>query len=171
VHREKGFEVSYGVRMPYILISRWIFEEVRMNRMMKCAMILVIAVLAVSAVFAEGQAEAAYPERDITCIIPFGQGGGTDVWARKVMESMAKDLKVSITTTNVTGGSAGSIGISQVWNSPHDGYVLAATSETPPYHSGNHTHHPDLQGLGLLHRRWLPRPALRECGYCSKTGH
>ncbi|MDX9956908.1 MAG: hypothetical protein RBT68_00575 [Spirochaetia bacterium] len=91
-----------------------------MNRMMKCMMLLVIAVLAVSAVFAEGQAEAAYPERDITCIIPFGQGGGTDVWARKVMESMAKDLKVSITTTNVTGGSAGSIGISQVWNSPHD---------------------------------------------------
>lgn len=102
-----------------------------MNRITKGMLVLVIAMMAVSAVFAAGQAEAAYPERDITCIIPFGQGGGTDVWARKVMESMAKDLKVSITTTNVTGGSAGSIGISQVWNSPHDGYVLAATSETP----------------------------------------
>ena len=84
-----------------------------MNRMMKGMMVLVIAMLVAPAVFAAGQAEAAYPERDITCIIPFGQGGGTDVWARKVMESMAKELKVSITTTNVTGGSAGSIGISR----------------------------------------------------------
>jgi tripartite-type tricarboxylate transporter receptor subunit TctC len=127
----RGLEVSFGVRMPYNLISQWTIEEVDMNRKMRGLLVLVIVILAGCGNRRSEQVEIKYPERDITCIIPFGQGGGTDVWARKVMESMAKELKVSITTTNVTGGSAGSIGISQVWNSPHDGYVLAATSETP----------------------------------------
>ena len=102
-----------------------------MKMISKIAAFAVIAAVSASAAFAGGQAESAYPERDITCIIPFGQGGGTDVWARKVMEGMSKELKVNVTPTNVTGGSAGSIGTQQVWTSPHDGYVLAATSETP----------------------------------------
>ncbi len=102
-----------------------------MKRFVKMAAIAIIAAASVSAAFAGGKAEAAYPERDITCIIPFGQGGGTDVWARKVMEGMSRELKVNVTPTNVTGGSAGSIGTQQVWTSAHDGYVLAATSETP----------------------------------------
>jgi tripartite-type tricarboxylate transporter receptor subunit TctC len=100
-------------------------------KMSKSIALLVIMLLAVTAVFATGAKESAYPERDISAVVPFGQGGGTDVWGRKVMEAMAKELGVAITVTNVTGGSAGSIGISQVWTSPHDGYVLAATSETP----------------------------------------
>lgn len=102
-----------------------------MNRTMKIAALVVMASVAVGAAFAAGQKEAPYPERDISAIVPFGQGGGTDVWARKVMEGMSKELGVAVTVTNVTGGSAGSIGIDQVWKSPHDGYVLAATSETP----------------------------------------
>jgi tripartite-type tricarboxylate transporter receptor subunit TctC len=103
-----------------------------MNSLKKVIVFMLLAMIPVLMVSAGGKQEAAsYPERDITCVIPFGQGGGTDVWARKVMESMAIELGVSITATNVTGGSAGSIGISQVWNSPHDGYVLAGTSETP----------------------------------------
>jgi len=106
-------------------------QEGVMNRMTKVLAMLIIVMVAVTAVFAEGEKESAYPERDISAIVPFGQGGGTDVWARKVMEAMSKELGVAITVTNVTGGSAGSIGISQVWTSPHDGYVLAGTSETP----------------------------------------
>jgi len=102
-----------------------------MKKLVKLIAVAVIAVAGITSAFAGGKTETAYPERDITCVIPFGQGGDTDVWARKVMEGMAKELGVSITTTNVTGGSAGSIGISQVWTSAHDGYTLAGTSETP----------------------------------------
>jgi len=102
-----------------------------MKKLVKLIAVAVIAVAGITSAFAGGKTETAYPERDITCVIPFGQGGGTDVWARKVMEGMAKELGVSITATNVTGGSAGSIGISQVWTSAHDGYTLAGTSETP----------------------------------------
>ncbi len=102
-----------------------------MKKLVKLIAIATIAVAGITSAFAGGKPETAYPERDITCVIPFGQGGGTDVWARKVMEAMSKELGVSITATNVTGGSAGSIGISQVWTSAHDGYTLAGTSETP----------------------------------------
>ncbi|MGL5722750.1 MAG: Bug family tripartite tricarboxylate transporter substrate binding protein [Brevinema sp.] len=42
-----------------------------------------------------------------------------------------KKLDVKVTPNNVTGGSAGSIGIAQAWDSAHDGYVIVATSETP----------------------------------------
>lgn len=58
-------------------------------KMSKSIALLVIMLLAVTAVFANGAKEIAYPERDISAIVPFGQGGGTDVWGRKVMEAMA----------------------------------------------------------------------------------
>ncbi len=73
----------------------------------------------------------AYPERSINMTIPFGAGGGTDVWARIVAEYMGEELGVQVIANNVTGGTAGSTGIEQVWNAPHDGYTLAGTSETP----------------------------------------
>ncbi len=72
-----------------------------------------------------------YPEDDIDMIIPFGEGGGTDEWARIIAQYMGEELGVQIDCSNITGGSAGSTGIKTVWNAPHDGYTLAATSETP----------------------------------------
>jgi len=74
--------------------------------------------------------ESNYPERPINLIVPFGAGGGTDGWNRAVAAALVEngwDVKVS----NVTGGSAGSVGTAQVWNGKHDGYTLAGTSETP----------------------------------------
>lgn len=74
--------------------------------------------------------ESSYPERPINLIVPFGAGGGTDAWNRAIAAALVEngwDVKVS----NVTGGSAGSVGTAQVWNGKHDGYTLAGTSETP----------------------------------------
>ncbi len=75
--------------------------------------------------------ESGYPERNINMTIPFGAGGGTDVWARIMAQYMGEELGVQIIANNVTGGSAGSTGIKSVWDAPHDGYTLAGTSETP----------------------------------------
>lgn len=72
-----------------------------------------------------------YPSRDISMIIPFGQGGGTDTWGRKVADGLAKELNVKVIPNNVTGGAAGSIGVAQAWDAAHDGYIIVATSETP----------------------------------------
>ena len=72
-----------------------------------------------------------YPSRAINNVIPFGAGGGTDVWNRAIMAAMGKELNTTITSSNMTGGSAGSIGVNYGWNAAHDGYTLVGTSETP----------------------------------------
>lgn len=76
-------------------------------------------------------AEVKYPIRPIQNVIPFGAGGGTDVWNRGLMDAMSPILGQTIVSSNMTGGSAGSIGVDYVWKSNHDGYMLCGTSETP----------------------------------------
>lgn len=71
-----------------------------------------------------------YPYRDITTVVVWGAGGGTDSINRMIMAEMEKELPVSITVTNVTGGVAGSNGMVYVLNQPADGYTLAGISES-----------------------------------------
>lgn len=77
------------------------------------------------------QTELDFPVRSINNIIPFGAGGGTDVWNRALMDSMGSIMNQTIVSSNMTGGSAGSIGVQYVWDAAHDGYTLCGTSETP----------------------------------------
>lgn len=72
-----------------------------------------------------------FPIRSLQNVIPFSAGGGTDVWNRALMDQMSKALGQTIVCTNMTGGSAGSIGVNYVWKAKHDGYTLCGTSETP----------------------------------------
>ena len=72
-----------------------------------------------------------YPVRPINNVIPFGAGGGTDVWNRALMKAMGEIMGQTIVSSNMTGGSAGSTGVNYAWMSPHDGYTLCGTSETP----------------------------------------
>lgn len=71
-----------------------------------------------------------YPYRDITDVVVWGAGGGTDSINRMIMAEMAKELPVDITVTNVTGGVAGSNGMTYALNQPADGYTLAGISES-----------------------------------------
>ncbi len=71
-----------------------------------------------------------YPYRDITNAVVWGAGGGTDSINRMIMAEMEKQLPVSITVNNVTGGVAGSNGMIYVLNQPADGYTLAGISES-----------------------------------------
>lgn len=75
--------------------------------------------------------ELEYPVRSINNIIPFGAGGGIDVWNRALMDSMGSIMGQTVVSSNMTGGSAGSIGVQYVWDAAHDGYTLCGTSETP----------------------------------------
>ena len=79
----------------------------------------------------KNQTELEYPVRSINNIIPFGAGGGTDVWNRALMDSMGSIMNQTVVSSNMTGGSAGSIGVQYVWDAAHDGYTLCGTSETP----------------------------------------
>ncbi len=71
-----------------------------------------------------------FPYRDITTVVVWGAGGGTDTINRMIMAEMEKELPVSITVTNQTGGVAGSNGMVYVLNQPADGYTLAGISES-----------------------------------------
>jgi tripartite-type tricarboxylate transporter receptor subunit TctC len=66
---------------------------------------------------------AAYPERPITMVCPWGAGGGTDATARIVSSLLEKELGVPVNVVNRTGGS-GVVGHSAIATAQPDGYTL-----------------------------------------------
>ncbi len=96
---------------------------------MKKIMVLLFCLLAAAGmVFAEGQGD--YPERDITNVLVWGAGGGTDTCNRVVMAEMAKELGVNINVVNKPGGVAGSVGMSDAFARADDGYTICGLSES-----------------------------------------
>jgi len=79
---------------------------------------------------AQTQAPATdYPTKPITMIIPYGAGGTTDVYGRKLAALLEKQLGQSVTVTN-QGGASGSIGSQFVKEQPSDGYTVLVCAET-----------------------------------------
>jgi len=63
-------------------------------------------------------------DHDITLIVPWSAGGGTDTVARKLVENSEKYLGVKINVENITGGS-GAVGLAELLQAKPDGYTLA----------------------------------------------
>ncbi len=91
------------------------------------------AVLALGA----GSAQAQYPNKPITMIVPFAAGGPTDVVARIVGENMSKTLGQPVIIENVAG-AGGTTGITRAAKSAPDGYTIAMG------HMGTHGAAPGL---------------------------
>jgi len=72
-------------------------------------------------------AQAAYPEKPITLVVPFPSGGGTDATARLIAEAISPILGANIVVEN-RAGAAGSIGAQAVANAKPDGYTLFFTT-------------------------------------------
>ncbi len=68
-------------------------------------------------------AHAAWPDRPITIIVPWGAGGAADALARMLGSLMEADLKVPINVVNRTGGS-GVVGHQAMVNAKPDGYTF-----------------------------------------------
>src|SRR5260221_12017095 len=83
--------------------------------------VLAAALLVVSAFVPS--AFAAYPERPITMIVPWGAGGGTDATARIIGALMEKELGQPVNVVNRVGGS-GVVGHSAIAQSAPDGYTI-----------------------------------------------
>jgi tripartite-type tricarboxylate transporter receptor subunit TctC len=71
-----------------------------------------------------------YPSRNITSVVVWGAGGGTDTCNRIIAAEMQKFLDVNINVINKTGGVAGSVGMSHAFSQKHDGYTLCGLSES-----------------------------------------
>jgi len=72
---------------------------------------------------ARAQTTAAFPDRPVRVIVPYPPGGGTDTWARMVVEGLQPELGQPFVIEN-RGGSSGLIGSDAVAKAPPDGYTL-----------------------------------------------
>lgn len=68
-----------------------------------------------------------YPENDLTMIIPFGAGGGTDTVMRLVASEVEKKFDPSIIILNQPG-NYGTLGLVELAKAEADGYTVSGTS-------------------------------------------
>jgi tripartite-type tricarboxylate transporter receptor subunit TctC len=73
----------------------------------------------------EVEEEEDFPSDTITMIVPFGEGGGTDLFARAIGDQMDEFLGESITYEN-EGGAGGVTGTGQAHSATPDGYTMVA---------------------------------------------
>jgi tripartite-type tricarboxylate transporter receptor subunit TctC len=83
---------------------------------------LVLMLAAFSSVLAR-PAEAAYPDRPVTLVVPFAAGGPSDIIARIIAEHWSRTLGQQFIIENVTG-AGGTVGVTRVMRAPPDGYTL-----------------------------------------------
>lgn len=86
---------------------------------------ILAATVAVSAALTAGVAQAEWPEKPITIVIGFGEGGGTDTMMRYVGNRLEEELGVSVVMENRSGGG-GTVASSYLKDQPADGYTYAA---------------------------------------------
>ena len=68
-------------------------------------------------------AQAPFPSKPITMIVPFPPGGVADTVARPVAEAMSRDLGQPVVIEN-RGGAGGGIGMGVAAKAPADGYTI-----------------------------------------------
>jgi tripartite-type tricarboxylate transporter receptor subunit TctC len=68
-------------------------------------------------------AQAAFPDRPITLIVPWAAGGGTDAVARQIAMMLERDLKQPVNVVNRIGGS-GVVGHTAISSAAPDGYTI-----------------------------------------------
>jgi tripartite-type tricarboxylate transporter receptor subunit TctC len=71
------------------------------------------------------ESQAAFPEKDITWIVPYAPGGGYDAWSRQIAASMKKYLPggINVVVKNVTG-AGGRTGSITLYRARPDGYTV-----------------------------------------------
>lgn len=106
------FEISTAPR---------VFQNIRL-----LAILLAIAALVTISL---DSARAEYPDHQVTVIICFPAGGGTDIQVRMINAQLSEALGKPVIIEN-RGGAGGSIGIAAVARAPADGYTLLACSSS-----------------------------------------
>ncbi|MGE3245099.1 MAG: Bug family tripartite tricarboxylate transporter substrate binding protein [Beijerinckiaceae bacterium] len=74
-------------------------------------------------------AQGAFPSRNITMVVPFAPGGGTDVLARMMAKEVETALGKSVVVEN-RPGAGGTIGAMAVLRAPPDGHTIFLGSGT-----------------------------------------
>ena len=94
-----------------------------------CAVTMICSILSgCGGSTSSGESTSAYPQNNITVIVPYGAGGATDLSTRALLESVADDALpsgVNFVVENIAG-SSGMVGCEQALASTPDGYTLLA---------------------------------------------
>ena len=95
--------------------------------MKKLVLLLLLSVLAISGLLAEGSQEEGsknvYPKRPVEVVIPFGEGGASDIFARKFSELMSEGMPQPVLPINKKG-SGGLVGMLHAAQQKNDGYTI-----------------------------------------------
>lgn len=89
-----------------------------------------LALLALALLSGSVFAQAPYPSRPISVMVPFAAGGSVDVTARVFMSRLAERVKQPVLIENVAG-VAGTIGTQRVVGAQADGYTLLFVPAAP----------------------------------------
>ena len=89
-----------------------------MRFLTKLTPVLMFAVLFGMNAFADN-----YPSKPVTILVPYPPGGLSDVIARTVNTSLAKNMGQTVLVDNL-GGASGSIAAQKVLNAPADGQII-----------------------------------------------
>jgi tripartite-type tricarboxylate transporter receptor subunit TctC len=101
--------------------------------MKKILLTVTVALLATASIFASGQTEeestAAFPSKEITCIVIAKAGGGTDTMARANTVPLEETLGKPIVVIN-NGTAGGMIAMDDISKADSDGYTIGVFSNT-----------------------------------------
>jgi tripartite-type tricarboxylate transporter receptor subunit TctC len=81
-----------------------------------------------AAVAISGAAQAEFPDKPITLVVPSGAGGGLDLSARVLTSVISNYIGVPM-TVKLVPGAAGQIGTAEVSRTKADGYTLLYTAD------------------------------------------
>lgn len=122
-------EAAYGVRDARAAADNKLNEELEVGRKRLYSILLFPAALIAAQSFLQAPALAAqdFPARNITLIVPFPPGGGTDLFARTIGQQLAGKYGKQVIIDNRAGAS-GNIGAEAVVRAVPDGHTLLYTA-------------------------------------------
>src|SRR5438309_3451330 len=88
------------------------------------ALLLLMPMLAPTA-----QAQAPFPSKRITLVVPFAAGGSNDILARAIGQKLSESWRVPVVIENQVGAS-GALGAARVAKAEPDGHTLLIVSST-----------------------------------------
>lgn len=100
--------------------------EIQMKKYLLVAVMLVVSVAMAACgkdATQEGKADADFPKKPITLIVPWSAGGGSDTGARLLQPYLEDELGVTVNVVNKTGGG-GWVGWNELANAKPDGYTI-----------------------------------------------
>ena len=95
----------------------------------KSRLMVILLAIAALATISLDRARAEYPDHQVTVIVCFPAGGGTDIQVRMINTQLGEALGKPVIIEN-RGGAGGSIGIAAAARAPADGYTLLACSSS-----------------------------------------